>query len=118
MKKKGNNKTVIEKLLEFRKKRNWKQFHTPKNLAISVSIEAAELMSIFQWTRDDELKERSREKYEDIKDEIADIYIYLSLLAHDLGIDLEKAALEKIKLNGKRYPVLKAEGNAKKYTEL
>jgi len=111
-------RTVIEKLLEFRKERDWKQFHTPKNLAISISIEAAELMSIFQWTKDNEMEERVKEKYADIKDEIADIYIYLSLLAHDLGIDLEEAAREKIKVNAKRYPVSKAKGNARKYTEL
>jgi NTP pyrophosphatase (non-canonical NTP hydrolase) len=115
---KNDKKSVINQLLEFRKERNWKQFHTPKNLAISVSVESAELLSIFQWIKDEELEECVKERIFDIKDEIADIYIYLSLLAHDLGINLEEVAKEKIILNTKRYPTSKSKGNAKKYTEL
>jgi NTP pyrophosphatase (non-canonical NTP hydrolase) len=115
--KKSNDK-LINQLLEFRNERDWKQFHTPKNLAISISVEAAELLSIFQWMKDDENETRIKEKIDDIKDEIADIYIYLSYLANDLQIDLEENAKQKLKLNAKRYPVSKAKGNAKKYTEL
>jgi len=113
-----NEETLIKQLLKFRKDRNWKQFHTAKSLAISISIETSELLSIFQWIKDDRLEEYIKEKFSDIKDEIADIYIYLSFLAYDLGIDLEEAAKEKMILNAKRYPVSKAKSNSKKYTEL
>lgn len=113
-----NEETLIKQLLKFRKDRNWKQFHTAKSLAISISIEISELLSIFQWVKDDKLEEYIKEKFSDIKDEIADIYIYLCFLAYDLGIDLEEVAKEKMILNAKRYPVSKAKGSSKKYTEL
>lgn len=108
---------LIEQLLKFRKERDWKQFHNARTLATSIAVEVGELLSIFQWVKDDELEERTKEKLLDIKDELADIYIYLSFLAHDLGIDLEENAKEKMKINAVHYPVSKAKGNAKKYTE-
>jgi len=116
MKNKANS--LIQKLLKFREERDWKQFHTPKNLAISIAVETAELLSIFQWVKDSEMEQKTIEKLPEIKDEIADIYIYLSLLAYDLGIDLEKSGKEKLKINAKRYVLSKAKGNSKKYTEL
>jgi NTP pyrophosphatase (non-canonical NTP hydrolase) len=115
---KKNNDKLIDQLLKFRKERDWEQFHTPKNLAIAISVEAAELLSIFQWIKDDEIEMRVKDKIDEIKGEIADIYIYLSYLANDLQIDLEENAKKKLKVNAKRYPVSKAKGNAKKYTEL
>lgn len=114
---KKSKEPLIEQMLKFRKERDWKKFHTPKSLAISIAIETSELLSIFQWVKDDELKDLIKEKFSDIKDEIADIYIYLILLAHDLGLDLEEAGKEKMVVNTKRYPVSKAKGSSKKYTE-
>lgn len=108
-------KNDLKKILEFQKKRAWKQFHLPKNLAISLSLEAAEILELFQWTKDNGLPEVKKEQ---LAEELADVYYYLLLLAHETNIDLKKAFKEKMKLNEKRYPVNKSKGNARKYTEL
>ena len=109
---------LMQSLLKFRDARDWSQFHTPKNLAVALVAEASELLSLFQWTSDAELEARCREKRSDIEQEIADVYIYLLFLAHELGIDLDEVAAEKMKLNAEHYPADKAKGNARKYTEL
>jgi len=103
---------MIEDIIAFRDARNWKQFHTPKNLAISIAVEAAELLELFQWT--DELPADKRTA---VAEEIADIYIYLVTLAHDLCISIEGAVEDKLEKNGQKYPVSKSYGNAKKYNE-
>ncbi|MBX7132298.1 MAG: nucleotide pyrophosphohydrolase [Fimbriimonadaceae bacterium] len=112
------NETVLKELLEFRRKRNWEQFHKPKELAAALTIEAGELLETFQWKTDEEvttlLKSPLREK---VLDEIADVTIILSYLCHDLSIDLDAAVLAKVKKNEVKYPVEKAFGNAKKYDE-
>ena len=114
-----NLNAAMDALLKFRAERDWSKFHTPKNLAVSIAIEAAELMEHFQWKTDDEAKEYlSSSKYEDVKDEIADIASYLLLLSHDLGIDLNKAILDKVKKNGLKYPVGKCRGKSNKYNDL
>lgn len=105
---------LIKEIVNFRDERNWKQFHNPKDLAISLSLEASELLENFQWkTSDDAVKEN----LENIKDEITDIAIYTMLLSHELGINLEQAIKEKIQKNKQKYPVDKAFGSRKKYTE-
>jgi NTP pyrophosphatase (non-canonical NTP hydrolase) len=105
-------------LLEFRAKRAWEQFHTPKNLAISIVLEAAELLENFQWKTDDEIKALLKgKKFGEISEEIADIVVYLSYLSSDLGIDLEKAIAKKLEKNRKKYPAEKVKGSAKKYNE-
>jgi len=104
---------IQKRIIEFRDARDWKQFHTPKNLAISIAIEAAELLEFFQW---DEGK--INQQKEKILHEVADILIYLLLFAHECGIDVEKSILEKLEINEKRYPVEKSKGSSKKYTEL
>ncbi len=109
---------LMQSLLKFRDERDWGQFHTPKNLAMALVAEASELLSLFQWTSDAELAARCREKRSEIEQEIADVYIYLLFLAHELGIDLDEVAAEKMKLNAEHYPANKAKGNARKYTEL
>ena len=109
---------LMQSLLKFRDARDWGQFHTPKNLAMALVAEASELLSLFQWTSDTDLKARCREKRSDIEQEIADVYICLLFLAHELGIDLDEVAAEKMKLNAEHYPADKAKGNARKYTEL
>lgn len=106
---------LIQKIVEFRDVRNWKQFHNPKDLAISLSLEASELLENFQWKSNEEAVQ---EKFEDIKDEIADVAIYMVLLAYELDIDIEQAVLEKLKKNNQKYPVEKAYGSNKKYSEL
>lgn len=112
------NNSVMAALLEFRRKRNWEQFHKPKELASALTIEASELQEIFQWKKEEEVarlvNSPSREK---VLDEIADVAIILSYLCHDLGIDLNTAVLSKLKKNEAKYPVEKAYGNAKKYDE-
>jgi len=111
-------KTLQKKYIKFRDKRDWRQFHNPKDLAISLALEAAEVLEHFQWKNDSEVEEYIKsEKIEHLKDEVADVAIYLFLLAHELGIDLEKAYLDKMRKNDKKYPVEKAKGSRKKYTE-
>ena len=111
-------KTLQKKYIKFRDKRDWKQFHKPKDLAISLALEAAEVLEHFQWKNDSEVEEYIKsEKLEHLKYEVADVAIYLFLLAHELGIDLEKAYLDKMRKNDKKYPVEKAKGSSRKYTE-
>ena len=95
------------RLVEFRDARNWKRYHTPKNLAISAAIELGELLEHFQWKSDGEILEavKDPESREAIGDEIADVIIYLVLLAHELGIDLDKAIERKIRKNELKYPL-------------
>jgi len=102
---------ILEKLIKFRDDRNWKQFHTPDNLAKSISIEANELLENFQWGN-------QNADIDNIKEEVADIFGYILLLCNELDIDLLEVTNEKIKLNDKKYPVEKAYGNSKKYNKL
>jgi len=104
------NKDLIEMILKFRDDRNWKQFHTPSNLAKSISIESAELLENFQWNE-------SSFDFNDLKDEIADIYIYILLLSNSLNIDLEDAAKEKVRKNELKYPIKLSKNSSKKYTK-
>jgi len=111
---------LIAKALNFRKERNWKQYHSARNIALSVSLEAAELLEIFQWKTDAEAKELINEpdQRENIADELSDILLYIILMANDLNIDLIEAADKKIDKNAAKYPVDKVKGKAVKYTEL
>ncbi|HHI01169.1 MAG TPA: nucleotide pyrophosphohydrolase [Thermococcus litoralis] len=111
---------LIERILKFRDERDWKKYHTPKNLIISLLIELGELSEHFQWKTDEEIiqsiqEDKTKEK---IAEELADVAIYLLLLANELGINLEEAILEKIKKNEEKYPVDKVKGRYVKYTEL
>jgi NTP pyrophosphatase (non-canonical NTP hydrolase) len=103
-------------LVQFREERSWKQFHTPKNLAISISVEAAELLEHFQWKKEDD--DVATESRAEIAKELADIFIYLLLLSNDLGIDLLETAFRKVEENRRKYPVGLAKGSARKYTQL
>ncbi|ASJ06518.1 nucleotide pyrophosphohydrolase [Thermococcus pacificus] len=100
-------KELERRLVEFRDARGWRKYHTPKNLAISAAVELGELLEHFQWESDGEILEAVKEsgKKEAIADEIADVVIYLTLLAHELGIDLSEALERKIEKNGRKYPV-------------
>lgn len=109
---------LTERIVEFRDERDWRQFHLPKNLATSISIEAAELLEVFQWAKDAELEDVVAERRAEIEAEVADVMIYCLLLAHDAGIDVEAAVLAKLDDNAKKYPAAKARGKSTKYTEL
>jgi len=102
-------KDITKMLIEFREARDWKQFHSPENLSKSIVIEAAELLENFQWS-----EEFNKEK---VVDELADILIYCILMADSLEVEVDKIIKEKIVKNNERYPVEKAKGNSKKYTE-
>lgn len=106
---------LMNKVIEFRDKRNWQQFHNPKDLAISLSIEASELLENFQWKDSEEAVENN---LNNIKDEIADILIYSILMSNELNIDIETAIIEKLEKNKIKYPVDKAYGSNKKYDQL
>lgn len=108
-------KEIIKKLIEFRDERDWKQFHDSKNLATAISIEAAELNELFLWKT---IKESEEVDIEKIKEELADILSFSFLLAEKYGLDPFKIVADKIKINGEKYPVSKAKGTAKKYTDL
>ena len=111
-------KELAKKLRKFAEQRDWEQFHSPKNLAMALSVEVAEIVEHFQWLTQAESNNLDSVKLAEIKKEIADVTIYLTRLADQLGIDPVQAAEEKMRLNEKRYPVEKAKGKAAKYTDL
>ena len=111
-------KKVIDKIIDFREQRDWEQFHNPKNLAISISLEAAELLENFQWKDLEESIKFARENKEKISEEIADLLIYIFYLCNDLGIDFIDAIDKKIEENNKKYPIDKSKGKSNKYNEL
>ena len=106
------------KLREFAKARDWDQFHSPKNLAMALSVEVAEIVEHFQWLTEEQSKNLLKDKLEEVEAELADTLIYLVRLADKLDIDLLSAAYSKIEVNQRKYPVAKARGSAKKHTEL
>ncbi|MUI12854.1 nucleotide pyrophosphohydrolase [Massilia dura] len=101
----------------FAAERDWGQFHTPKNLAMALSVEVAELAEHFQWLRTGELDELDERKLDGIRHEMADVLLYLVQLADRTGVDLRAAALEKLRMNGEKYPAEKVKGDARKYDE-
>ncbi len=106
-----------EKILEFRDLRDWKQFHDPKNLAEAISIESAELLENFLWKTSDESRNLQEIQRTAIGEEIADIAIFLTILAYEMELDIEQIVNRKLDLNEEKYPVSKSRGSAKKYTE-
>ena len=106
---------TISQVLKFRDDRDWRQFHNPKDLAISISLEAAELLEVFQWSAEDTGCEGRLEK---VREELADVLNYCILMADACGLDMDEIIREKLKRNAEKYPVEKAYGSKKKYTEL
>lgn len=106
-----------DRLREFVRERDWEQFHSPKNLAMAMIVEAAELVEHFQWLTEDQSKDIPAEKREQVAHEIADTFVYLLRMADVLGIDLIDAANAKITLNAQKYPADKVRGSNAKYTE-
>jgi NTP pyrophosphatase (non-canonical NTP hydrolase) len=111
---------LLAQVLAFRDERDWEQFHTLRNLIVSTSIEAGELLETIQWKTDAQIEAllRDPKQRDNIRHECADVLIYLLLVAHTAGFDLLGAAAEKLKLNAGRYPADKARGTAAKYSEL
>jgi NTP pyrophosphatase (non-canonical NTP hydrolase) len=103
---------LIDKIIEFRDERDWKQFHNSKDLAIAISIESAELLESFLW-KDNEGADKDK-----IKEELADVLMYAFLLANKHNLNIKDIILEKLSRNSSKYPIEKAKGNAKKYNEL
>jgi len=108
-------KSIIEKINKFRDDRDWRKFHNEKDLAISISIEASELLELFQWKESKEVTSKSLGR---IKEELADVLIYSFMLADNLQLDVEKIIEDKLVDNNQKYPVKLSKGNNKKYTEL
>ena len=109
-------KDLQEEIVLFRDARNWKQFHNPKDLALSLSLEASELLELFQWLDSDEAVKRNRDK---MREELADVIVYALDFANALGFeDLNSLIMDKMKKNEAKYPLEKAKGSNKKYTEL
>ena len=109
-----SNPKAIKIIKEFIKQRDWEQFHDPKNLAISLNLESSEVLELFQWTKDNEI---NKNKVTNLKDELADVYYWLLLLADHYDIDIEDALEEKIKKNERKYPIDKSKGSSEKYSE-
>lgn len=110
--------TLQVALRQFAAERDWAQFHSPKNLAVSLSIEAAEVLEHFQWLTEEQSRQLSEAQRGEVAHEIADVLLYLLQLSDKLSIDPLAAAREKLALNADKYPVDKARGNSRKYTEL
>lgn len=110
--------TLRDELRQFAAERDWNQFHSPKNLAIALSVEAAELLEHFQWMPETDSAALVAGQKDKIREEVADVLLYLIRLADKLEIDLPAAASDKIRVNAEKYPVEKARGSSKKYTEL
>ena len=108
-------KETVNEINRFRDERNWRQFHNPKDLAISISLEASELLELFQWKTNEEVVEA---KADALKEELADVLIYCAMLADDLGLDMDTIVMEKLKKNAAQYPVEKSRDNKRKYNEL
>ena len=112
-----NINNIQKQLSDFADERDWDQFHNPKNLSMALSVEASELVEIFQWLTPEQAESiMSSSESEHVKEEMADIMIYLIRMADKLNVDLESAVTDKIVKNGKRYPVSLSKGNVKKIT--
>lgn len=106
---------TINQVLKFRDDRNWKQFHNPKDLALSISLEASELLEVFQWSGSDTV---CKDKKDKIKEELADVLCYCILMADRCDLDMDEIVQAKMKRNAEKYPVEKSKDSAKKYNEL
>ncbi|MBN2427635.1 MAG: nucleotide pyrophosphohydrolase [Deltaproteobacteria bacterium] len=116
----GDETTTLAELktrtAEFVHERDWEQFHTPKNLSMSLAIEAAELMEHFQWVSVEESASLTSEELQKVGEELADIVLYALSMANSLGLDLSKTVLDKMAKNARKYPSEKVRGKSHKYT--
>ena len=110
--------SLTQSLRDFAQARDWEQFHSPKNLASALSVEAAELLEHFQWLTEEQSRNLSAQKTAEVATEAADVLLYLLQLCDKLQIDLMAVAHNKLIVNGQKYPVASARGSSKKYTEV
>lgn len=108
-------KELMNRINQFRDERDWRKFHNEKDLAISISLEASELLELFQWKKSEEVVEKS---LQEIREELADVFIYSFMMADNLNLDVEEIIKSKLDLNEQKYPVEKSRGGNKKYNEL
>lgn len=114
----NNLEKLTERIIKFREARDWKQFHNPKDVSLSLVLEATEVMEHFQWKNTEEVEKYIVTNKDDIGEELADVLYWVLLMSHDLNIDILKALENKMDKNEEKYAVEKAKGNHKKYTEL
>ncbi len=115
---KSDLSSLTQALRDFAKARDWEQFHSPKNLASALSVEAAELLEHFQWLTEEQSRNLPMQKQAEVAAEAADVLLYLLQLCDKLQIDLLQAARQKLIVNGEKYPLASARGSSKKYTDL
>lgn len=108
-------KILQNKLREFAKEREWEQFHSPKNLAMALSVEVSELLEVFQWMTEEESRSLTDDLRESVAEEVADVQIYLARIADVLEIDIERAVDAKLQANNEKYPADRVRGSSKKY---
>jgi len=108
---------LTKRIIKFRDERDWKQFHNPKDVALSMVLEAGEVMEHFQWKDKEEVEEYLKQNKDDVAEEIADVLYYVLLMSHDLKIDITEALDKKLTKNETKYPVEKAKGNHTKYNK-
>ncbi len=111
-------KNLTEKINKFRDERDWKQFHNPKDVALSLALEAAEVIEHFQWKNNQEVAKYIKSNKDDIGEELADVLYWVLLMSHDLEIDIKEALEKKIAKNEKKYPIDKSKGKHNKYNKL
>jgi len=111
----GRYEELVKSMKEFSRARDWGQFHDPKNLALSLNLEASEVLELFQWTQDNKI---NPDKKDEMAGELADVFYWLIMLSNHYDIDLIKALEDKMKISAKKYPIEKSKGISKKYTEL
>jgi NTP pyrophosphatase (non-canonical NTP hydrolase) len=109
---------LTKKVIEFRDARNWKQFHNPKDLSLSLVLEATEVMEHFQWKSPEEIDKYVKENKSDIAEELADVFYWVLLMSKDLDIDIVEALEKKMEINNAKYPVEKSKDKHTKYTDL
>ena len=105
-------------IVKFRNARDWKKFHNPKDMTLSLVLEATELMEHFQWKNSEESERHIKEHKKELGEELSDILYWTLLISHDLSIDIKKSFKRKMRISSKKYPVKKSKGSSKKYTEL
>lgn len=110
-------KELTNRIIKFRDERDWKQFHNPKDVALSMVLEAGEVMEHFQWKNKEEVEEYLKQNKDDVAEEIADVLYYVLLMSHDININIYEALDKKLTKNETKYPVEKAKGNHTKYNK-
>lgn len=114
----GDIQEMTDLIIKYRDVRDWKQFHNPKDVAMSLVLEASEVLEHFQWKDKEEIEKYVQEHKVDISEELADVLYWVLLMSYDMGIDVKEALKRKMEINENKYPVDKAKGKNKKYTDL